>query len=91
VISDGESGLLPSCCSDKATIFSAQTPEIQNSLPVYDLNITVYPVNNQPPSIAVGNENTFLSDVIELEHSYLLIKTIFFKLKCELNVMFSDT
>ncbi|KAK7175846.1 hypothetical protein R3I93_000187 [Phoxinus phoxinus] len=54
VISDGESGLLPSCCSDKATIFSAQTPEIQNSLPVYDLNITVYPVNNQPPSIAVG-------------------------------------
>ncbi|KAK7169865.1 hypothetical protein R3I94_000184 [Phoxinus phoxinus] len=54
VISDGESGLLPSCCSDKATVFSAQTPEIQNSLPVYDLNITVYPVNNQPPSIAVG-------------------------------------
>ncbi|XP_056096314.1 FRAS1-related extracellular matrix protein 1a isoform X1 [Rhinichthys klamathensis goyatoka] len=54
VISDGESGLLPSCCSDKATIFSAQTPEIQSSLPVYDLNITVYPVNNQPPSIAVG-------------------------------------
>ncbi|XDV17566.1 hypothetical protein PO909_023405 [Leuciscus waleckii] len=54
VISDGESGLLPSCCSNKATIFSAQTPDIQNSLPVYDLNITVYPVNNQPPSIAVG-------------------------------------
>ncbi|XP_067274903.1 FRAS1-related extracellular matrix protein 1a isoform X2 [Pseudorasbora parva] len=54
VISDGESGLLPSCCSDKATFFSAQTPEIQNSLPVYDLNITVYPVNNRPPSIAVG-------------------------------------
>ncbi|XP_067257479.1 FRAS1-related extracellular matrix protein 1a isoform X2 [Chanodichthys erythropterus] len=54
VISDGESGLLPSCCSDKATLFSAQTPGVQNSLPVYDLNITVYPVNNQPPSIAVG-------------------------------------
>uniref|UniRef100_A0A8C2KCV2 FRAS1-related extracellular matrix protein 1 n=1 Tax=Cyprinus carpio TaxID=7962 RepID=A0A8C2KCV2_CYPCA len=54
VISDGESGPFPSCCSDRATVFSAQTPEVKNALPVYDLNITVYPVNNQPPSIAVG-------------------------------------
>ncbi|KAI2662157.1 FRAS1-related extracellular matrix protein 1 [Labeo rohita] len=54
VISDGESGLFPSCCGDRVTIFNAQTPEVQNALPVYDLNITVYPVNNQPPSIAVG-------------------------------------
>uniref|UniRef100_A0A8C1D6Q4 FRAS1-related extracellular matrix protein 1 n=1 Tax=Cyprinus carpio carpio TaxID=630221 RepID=A0A8C1D6Q4_CYPCA len=53
VISDGESGPFPSCCSDRATVFSAQTPEVKNTLPVYDLNITVYPVNNQPPSIAV--------------------------------------
>ncbi|XP_058637530.1 FRAS1-related extracellular matrix protein 1a [Onychostoma macrolepis] len=54
VISDGESGPVSSCCSDRATVFNAQTPEVQNALPVYDLNITVYPVNNQPPSIAVG-------------------------------------
>uniref|UniRef100_A0A8C1Q2N5 FRAS1-related extracellular matrix protein 1 n=1 Tax=Cyprinus carpio TaxID=7962 RepID=A0A8C1Q2N5_CYPCA len=54
VISDGESGPVPSCCSNRATVFNAQTPEVQNALPVYDLNITVYPVNNQPPAIAVG-------------------------------------
>uniref|UniRef100_A0A8C1Q760 Fras1 related extracellular matrix 1a n=1 Tax=Cyprinus carpio TaxID=7962 RepID=A0A8C1Q760_CYPCA len=53
VISDGESGPVPSCCSNRATVFNAQTPEVQNALPVYDLNITVYPVNNQPPAIAV--------------------------------------
>ncbi|XP_016405558.1 FRAS1-related extracellular matrix protein 1a [Sinocyclocheilus rhinocerous] len=54
VISDGESGPVPSCCSNRATVFNAQTPEVQNALPVYDLNITVYPVNNQPPAIVVG-------------------------------------
>uniref|UniRef100_A0A672MFC2 FRAS1-related extracellular matrix protein 1 n=1 Tax=Sinocyclocheilus grahami TaxID=75366 RepID=A0A672MFC2_SINGR len=54
VISDGESGPVPSCCGNRATVFNAQTPEVQNALPVYDLNITVYPVNNQPPAIVVG-------------------------------------
>ncbi|XP_051505500.1 FRAS1-related extracellular matrix protein 1-like isoform X1 [Myxocyprinus asiaticus] len=54
VISDGESEPVPSCCDGRATLFGAQTPQLQNSLPVYDLNITVYPVNNQPPSIAIG-------------------------------------
>ncbi|XP_059394648.1 FRAS1-related extracellular matrix protein 1a [Carassius carassius] len=54
VISDGESGPVPSCCSNRAPVFNTQPPGVQNALPVYDLNITVYPVNNQPPAIAVG-------------------------------------
>ncbi|XP_056605468.1 FRAS1-related extracellular matrix protein 1a [Triplophysa dalaica] len=47
VISDGES--VSSCCDGRR-----QTPRLQNSLPLYDLNITVYPVDNQPPSIDAG-------------------------------------
>ncbi|XP_065144972.1 FRAS1-related extracellular matrix protein 1a [Paramisgurnus dabryanus] len=47
VISDGESD--PSFCGD-----SRRTPKVQKPLPLYDLNVTVYPVNNQPPSIDIG-------------------------------------
>ncbi|XP_056318384.1 FRAS1-related extracellular matrix protein 1a [Danio aesculapii] len=49
VISDGETEPISPCCSERDTLINTQ-----NSLPVYDLNITVYPVNNQPPSIATG-------------------------------------
>ncbi|TRY97444.1 hypothetical protein DNTS_033831 [Danionella cerebrum] len=41
VISDGESGLTSSL-------------PLASSLPVYDLNITVYPFNNQPPTVTIG-------------------------------------
>nr|XP_015211471.1 PREDICTED: FRAS1-related extracellular matrix protein 1-like [Lepisosteus oculatus] len=51
IVSDGEAGTLDSCCQE-----DARPPPVplHGSLPVYDLNITVLPVNNQPPAIAVG-------------------------------------
>ncbi|XP_022534044.2 FRAS1-related extracellular matrix protein 1a isoform X1 [Astyanax mexicanus] len=52
VISDGQSDLGPSCCYEKTQGFKG-SPHLEDSLPVYDLNITVYPMDNQPPSITI--------------------------------------
>ncbi|KAI1891906.1 hypothetical protein AGOR_G00148540 [Albula goreensis] len=49
IVSDGEAGTLDSCCQG-----DAPPVPLHGSLPVYDLNITVLPVNNQPPSISIG-------------------------------------
>ncbi|XP_077356823.1 FRAS1-related extracellular matrix protein 1a isoform X3 [Festucalex cinctus] len=46
VVSDEEAGKYFPCCSGR-------NPEI--SLPVYDLHITILPVNSQPPSIKTGD------------------------------------
>ncbi|XP_069094919.1 FRAS1-related extracellular matrix protein 1 [Pleurodeles waltl] len=53
VVSDGEAGADGGACC----IGRPWSPSIPNhdSFPVYDINITVYPVDNQPPSIAIGN------------------------------------
>ncbi|XP_062991152.1 FRAS1-related extracellular matrix protein 1-like [Elgaria multicarinata webbii] len=51
VISDGEAGLVDGCCSDKN--FPPPVP-LHPNLPVYDLNITVLPINNQWPTIQIG-------------------------------------
>ncbi|MBN3307306.1 FREM1 protein, partial [Amia calva] len=51
IVSDGEAGTVDSCCQDDA---HPPPVPLHGSLPVYDLNITVLPVNNQPPSISVG-------------------------------------
>uniref|UniRef100_A0A8C9Q3I3 FRAS1-related extracellular matrix protein 1 n=1 Tax=Spermophilus dauricus TaxID=99837 RepID=A0A8C9Q3I3_SPEDA len=51
VISDREAGpFVNRCC------YSGPNPSVpvHESFPVYDLNITVHPVDNQPPSIAIG-------------------------------------
>ncbi|XP_077653460.1 FRAS1-related extracellular matrix protein 1 [Urocitellus parryii] len=51
VISDGEAGpFVNGCC------YNGPNPSVplHESFPVYDLNITVHPVDNQPPSIAIG-------------------------------------
>ncbi|XP_036095286.1 FRAS1-related extracellular matrix protein 1 isoform X2 [Rousettus aegyptiacus] len=51
VVSDGEAGpFVNGCC------YNGPHPSVplHESFPVYDLNITVYPVDNQPPSIAIG-------------------------------------
>ncbi|KAK1165439.1 FRAS1-related extracellular matrix protein 1b [Acipenser oxyrinchus oxyrinchus] len=50
IVSDGEAGTVDSCCQDD----TIPPVPLHSSLPVYDLNITVLPINNQPPSITVG-------------------------------------
>ncbi|XP_014647889.1 PREDICTED: FRAS1-related extracellular matrix protein 1 isoform X2 [Ceratotherium simum simum] len=51
VVSDGEAGpFVDGCCNNG----SQPSVPLHESFPVYDLNITVHPVDNQPPSIAIG-------------------------------------
>ncbi|XP_058157866.1 FRAS1-related extracellular matrix protein 1 [Dasypus novemcinctus] len=51
VVSDGEAGpFVSGCCYNG----SHSSFPLHESFPVYDLNITVYPVDNQPPSITIG-------------------------------------
>ncbi|KAG7487845.1 hypothetical protein MATL_G00027620 [Megalops atlanticus] len=50
IVSDGEAGTLDSCCQG-----DAPPVPLHGSLPVYDLNITILPVNNQPPAISIGD------------------------------------
>ncbi|XP_053888402.1 FRAS1-related extracellular matrix protein 1 isoform X1 [Malaclemys terrapin pileata] len=52
VISDGEAGMdVNDCCYDG--LLPPPVP-LHDSFPVYDLNMSVFPVDNQPPSIAIG-------------------------------------
>ncbi|KAF5895047.1 FRAS1-related extracellular matrix protein 1, partial [Clarias magur] len=53
VISDEQTDPVSSCCFDRPQS-NTQTKHPQDSLLIYDLNITVYPVDNQPPSIVIG-------------------------------------
>uniref|UniRef100_A0A8C9AAX8 FRAS1-related extracellular matrix protein 1 n=1 Tax=Prolemur simus TaxID=1328070 RepID=A0A8C9AAX8_PROSS len=51
VVSDGEAGpFVNGCC------YNGPNPSVplHESFPVYELNITVHPVDNQPPSIVIG-------------------------------------
>ncbi|XP_069794621.1 FRAS1-related extracellular matrix protein 1b [Narcine bancroftii] len=52
IVSDTESGTVDSCCYDGP--LPPPVP-LHGSLPIYDLNITVMPVNNQCPKIKVGD------------------------------------
>ncbi|KAJ8385248.1 hypothetical protein AAFF_G00191250 [Aldrovandia affinis] len=54
VISDGEAETLPACCYNEGPSSHRPSNRLQQTLPVYDLNITVFPVDSQPPSIAIG-------------------------------------
>nr|DBA17788.1 TPA: hypothetical protein GDO54_016111 [Pyxicephalus adspersus] len=68
IVSDGESTTADTCCSN-----GPLPPPIplHASLPVYDLNITVMPVNNQPPIIHIGDifvVDEGSSSVITLAH-----------------------
>uniref|UniRef100_UPI0037E8F5E3 FRAS1-related extracellular matrix protein 1a n=1 Tax=Semicossyphus pulcher TaxID=241346 RepID=UPI0037E8F5E3 len=53
VISDGESENFGLCCGEGKTSRTRGTP--RDSLPVYDLQITVFPVDSQPPSLTTGD------------------------------------
>lgn len=51
IISDGEAGTVDGCCADAN---SPPPVPLHPSLPVYDLNISVVPINNQRPTIQTG-------------------------------------
>ncbi|XP_046904856.1 FRAS1-related extracellular matrix protein 1a isoform X3 [Hypomesus transpacificus] len=51
IISDGEVDNHSFCCKNRGDVPS----DPKQSLPVYDLKVTVYPVDNQPPSIIPGD------------------------------------
>ncbi|TRY82884.1 hypothetical protein DNTS_001526 [Danionella cerebrum] len=51
IVSDGEAGTMDGCCQEDA--LPPPVP-LHGTLPVYDLNITVIPVNNQVPTITLG-------------------------------------
>ncbi|KAI4899055.1 hypothetical protein NFI96_009052 [Prochilodus magdalenae] len=50
IVSDGEGGTTDGCCQEDAV---PPPVPLHGTLPVYDLNITVLPTNNQPPSITI--------------------------------------
>ncbi|XP_051549151.1 FRAS1-related extracellular matrix protein 1b isoform X2 [Myxocyprinus asiaticus] len=51
IVSDGEAGTMDGCCPEDA--LPPPVP-LHGTLPVYDLNITLVPVNNQAPTITLG-------------------------------------
>ncbi|XP_063746795.1 FRAS1-related extracellular matrix protein 1b [Eleginops maclovinus] len=51
IISDGEAGGTDGCCHGDAP---PPPVPLHGTLPVYDLNITILPVNNEVPSITLG-------------------------------------
>ncbi|XP_074053635.1 FRAS1-related extracellular matrix protein 1 isoform X1 [Macrotis lagotis] len=52
VVSDGEADSYDCCYQEPV---SPQHP-LHHFFPVYDLNVTVYPVDNQPPTITIGTQ-----------------------------------
>ncbi|KAL4641549.1 FRAS1-related extracellular matrix protein 1 isoform X1 [Arapaima gigas] len=54
IISDEEAVNLPACISHGGLAPSGPAVHLQKALPVYDLNVTVFPVDSQAPSLAIG-------------------------------------
>uniref|UniRef100_A0A8C5R7E8 FRAS1-related extracellular matrix protein N-terminal domain-containing protein n=1 Tax=Leptobrachium leishanense TaxID=445787 RepID=A0A8C5R7E8_9ANUR len=52
IVSDGEPSTNEACCSERP--LPPPVP-LHANLPVCDLNITVAPINNQPPSLSIGD------------------------------------
>ncbi|XP_075999811.1 FRAS1-related extracellular matrix protein 1a isoform X1 [Genypterus blacodes] len=55
VVSDGETETSALCCGGTNAVKTTGTTHLKDTLPVYDLQITVYPVDNQPPSATTGD------------------------------------
>ncbi|KAM9718007.1 FRAS1-related extracellular matrix protein 1a isoform 1-T1 [Menidia menidia] len=55
VISDGGTEASALCCGGGDPPISRGTTPLRASLPVYDLQITVFPVDSQPPSLTTGD------------------------------------
>lgn len=54
VVSDGETENSALCCGGRNPVKTTGTTHLKDSLPVYDLQITVFPVDSQPPSVTTG-------------------------------------
>lgn len=54
VISDGGTENSALCCGGGHSVRTGSTVQLRDSLPVYDLQITVFPVDSQPPSLTTG-------------------------------------
>uniref|UniRef100_A0A6Q2YFW8 C-type lectin domain-containing protein n=1 Tax=Esox lucius TaxID=8010 RepID=A0A6Q2YFW8_ESOLU len=52
IVSDGEAGGTDGCCHGDA--IPPPVP-LHGTLPVYDLNVTVLPINNKPPVVTMGD------------------------------------
>lgn len=59
VISDGETETLALCCSGGSPVRTSSTAHLRQTLPVYDLQITVFPVDSQPPTLETRERLTF--------------------------------
>uniref|UniRef100_A0A3Q2V9Z3 Fras1 related extracellular matrix 1a n=1 Tax=Haplochromis burtoni TaxID=8153 RepID=A0A3Q2V9Z3_HAPBU len=57
VISDGETETLALCCSGGSPVRTSSTAHLRQTLPVYDLQITVFPVDSQPPTLETRELN----------------------------------
>uniref|UniRef100_A0A8C9VSQ3 Fras1 related extracellular matrix 1a n=1 Tax=Scleropages formosus TaxID=113540 RepID=A0A8C9VSQ3_SCLFO len=57
VISDEEAVNLPACTSS-----GGPAAHLQKAVPVYDLNVTVFPVDSQAPSLVIGIFGLFVVD-----------------------------
>ncbi|KAM7365982.1 hypothetical protein PAMP_015455 [Pampus punctatissimus] len=55
VISDGETENSALCCTGGNPVRTRGTVHLRDSLPVYDLQITVFPVDSEPPSLIAGD------------------------------------
>ncbi|XP_070785815.1 FRAS1-related extracellular matrix protein 1a isoform X3 [Enoplosus armatus] len=56
VISDGETeNSAAPCCGEGNPARTRGDAQLRDSLPVYDLQIAVFPVDNQPPSLTTGD------------------------------------
>ncbi|XP_063756912.1 FRAS1-related extracellular matrix protein 1a isoform X2 [Eleginops maclovinus] len=54
VVSDGETETSYPCCAAEPSPMTRDLPQLRPSLPVYDLKITVFPVDSQTPSLTTG-------------------------------------
>lgn len=57
VISDEEAENFPACTSDGQPSPLGPAARLQKALPIYDMNVTVFPVDNQAPSLITGDSD----------------------------------
>ncbi|XP_033962126.1 FRAS1-related extracellular matrix protein 1a [Pseudochaenichthys georgianus] len=55
VVSDGETETSHPCCAAEPPPMTRDLPQLRPSLPVYDLKVTVFPVDSQTPSLTTGD------------------------------------
>ena len=62
VVSDGETETSHPCCAAEPPPMTRDLPQMRPSLPVYDLKVTVFPVDSQTPSLTTGGPFPVVED-----------------------------